>query len=208
MMNHLSGDKCTKILDDLIYLDWESKCYEMCQRELLNITNGCLPVLNTPGFIYHINLDDFKDKHIYSFCKMVHDPNIIEIDAFTETCLRQCRPLTSCKLPLFDVYHYTSGESIKGKTEINIIPKNNHQLDYNEKSKFTLNDLFYKCGGIVGMWLGWSVVRVTIHTGLASILLDLTISGRVLDECNQVPLSVLDSKFQKSDQNIMIFLTN
>ena len=41
------------------------------------------------------------------------------------------------------------------------------------------------------------IVSVTNRTGLASILLDLTISGRVLDEGNQVPLSLLDSKFQK-----------
>ena len=161
MMIHSSGKPCVNWPMGLFYFDHEAQCHGDCLVELINLKYGCLPPMPTWSFTYAINLAEFENKHHHKFCKEGPVESIDDISIITTICNNRCRLLASCQLPFYHANYYASGELDKDKTEINIIPKNNHQMDYVEKQRFSLNDLFYDCGGIVGMWLGWSVVSIS-----------------------------------------------
>ena len=66
-----------------------------------------------------------------------------------------------CENKLLEISNNHKYNSKKVLYEINIIPKYNLIIEYNYKNKMDLNDLVYNCGGIIGMWFGWSALSIT-----------------------------------------------
>ena len=67
----------------------------------------------------------------------------------------------NCEDLLIDSYQFSSGYTTDNTTIVNIIPKYTINLNYQEQLIMDVNDLFYNLGGIVGMWIVWSVASIS-----------------------------------------------
>ena len=129
-----------------------------CDNQELNKTFGCLPLYKSAN-IFHLKRD--LNYFEYTICPI----NTSFIDSFEnlETRNKYCRSKKKfrCETQIFSVYnnHRISDKPLS--TQINIIPKNNFIPEYKQIYKMDFNDWVYNCGGIIGLWFGWSAMSVT-----------------------------------------------
>ena len=152
----LKENKCMESVKGIFNTDFRTECCDKYRRKYFNEIYGCIPINN---MIYQ-SLDLF-DGNRYKLCSNDQETNISQEDESLDYCRKNCHVLRDCKVPFFDVFHYRSGQLKNHKTQINIILKKGDDFDYIEKQRFSLNDMFYNCGDIVGMWLGWSIASIS-----------------------------------------------
>ena len=120
-----------------------------------NQTFGCLPAFKSNLFVrFERDLNHFK----YTVCpKSVKIDGKLRIKTLTKY-YHQNKPF--CEIILFTVYNNLRPND-KNITVINIIPKNNLISEFKQNYKMDFNDWVYNCGGIIGLWFGWSAMSIT-----------------------------------------------
>ena len=98
------------------------------------------------------------DNEMWAF-NLAQNLNMIrDIKLIKQRCLDAYQD--NCEDLSIDSYQFSSGYTVDKTTIVNIIPKYTINLNYQEQLKMDFNDLFYNVGGIIGMWIGWSVVSI------------------------------------------------
>ena len=138
--------------------DSMDECLMDCVNQIYFQTYGCIPYLNIDNTWIRLdrNLNyDFSK----IFCKDRLNLNRnLESKPLYENCMQQCP--SSCNIPFFKVNHYAK-DNPEEETVLNIIPKYINQFSYTESHRMSLNDLMYELGGIIGLWLGLSVMSIS-----------------------------------------------
>ena len=70
----------------------------------------------------------------------------------------------NCEDLSIESYQFSSGYTADNTTIVNISHKYTINLNYQEQLIMDVNDLFYNLGGIVRMWIGWSVASINSLT--------------------------------------------
>ena len=87
------------------------------------------------------------------------NPNIIwDIKLIKQRCHDAYQD--NCEDLSINSHQFSSGYTADNTTIVNIMPKYTINLNYQEQLKMDFNDLFYNVGGIIGMWIGWSVISI------------------------------------------------
>ena len=132
-----------------------------CIDKLMNDSFKCLP--------YHIpqilepNQDQFEAKYKYCPVRFGLKPDHSLYYEALEKCVKQYKP--DCDIQSINVHNtvHDFEERVtfqKTPTEINLIPVSSKMIQFTEKYRFSLNDLFYQIGGTIGVWFGWSVLSL------------------------------------------------
>ena len=139
-----------------------------CINHEFNKTFGCII-----AYIIEIkNLHNYKlcDQRVTSQINTNFENFSIEVAEKVGNINRQCRERylpDDCRT-VYLSQHSIEIESENKSTRVIIIPKNFHQMNYQEKLKTGIDDLFYELGGTIGLWIGWSVQSVSNLPSLIS----------------------------------------
>ena len=139
-------------MQDMLFAD--------CIHYELNKTFGCLPAFKTE---LHIRLERDLSHFQYTICPI--NESKIYLNKMIEKTVKMCE--ISLKLKPFcekQIFNVFNNHRINDKnfTQINIFPKNNFIPVYQQKYKMDFNDFIYNCGGIIGLWFGWSAKSLSI----------------------------------------------
>ena len=141
----------------------------------------------------------------YILCKD-HLNLTLKSKRFYEMCMNKCR--SSCNIPFFKVKHYIK-DNHDDETILNIIPKYSNEFSYIESYRMSFYDLFYEIGGIIGLWLGLSIISLSnlpiILTKYLRIIYKFSIYlfRNTLLRVLQIFLSTLQEMFTRRKSNIL-----
>ena len=126
-----------------------------CLNQNLNQTFGCLPVFGVSSWI---RLERDLNQFQYEICpkNITNDPSLV--NSTLHTCSAKINPF--CETQLFEVFNNYKEYNKPFSTKINIIPKNNLMPEFKQKYRMNFMDWIYNCGGIIGLWFGWSALSV------------------------------------------------
>ena len=184
----------TDTLNDQIVAD--------CSIQEYNDTFGCIPVFQGFDSIV-IRLERDLIYFNYKIC-----PNNITTDNISQddliSRLMDCynKFPNICESQIFNVInnHQLSVENIP--YQFNIFPKYNLITQLKYKNRMDFNDWVYNCGGIVGMWFGWSALSITsvlliIKYYFKKLMFSLKpywIQHKMINESRKFSFSTIDNK--------------
>ena len=127
-----------------------------CINRELNETFGCLPVIGVYSWIrLKRDLNHFQ----YTICPK-STANIYSVDPIHRRCFQKSKPF--CETQMFDVFNNHRKCDKPFSTKIIIFFRNNLIPEYKQNYRMNFNDWFYNCGGIIGLWFGWSAMSVSV----------------------------------------------
>ena len=135
----------------------ENQIYQDCRHKESNEILGCIPVFQGD---FRIRLERDINHFNYTICPKEFKINMTrnQMEQFNK-----CRNIYQipCETQLFNLYNNHRIGNKKYQYEINIIPKYNLITEYRYKNRMDFMDWVYNCGGIIGMWFGWSALSIT-----------------------------------------------
>ena len=139
-----------------------------CVNSDINATLKCLPTKNVTG----VQLIRFeRDLNVlgYKLCKSGESLPNGKFDSLKEKCMKEIeKPCGNIKIK---AHHYLKDIEKQDVTLIHFIPKYTIDLNYYEITKNGFNDLFYNCGGIIGMYFGWSVMSIVTLISMLNLFI-------------------------------------
>ena len=151
-LRSFDGKNCIKTNSGFLSDGYYDRLLMDCIHNEYNKSYGCLPFFHQDYYI-----DPTRDVPKYSLC-FYKDKRFNNRSYDLNEKYLICEKITQidCKITTFKVEKQSI--FINSSTIVNIIPKQSHKMDFIETMKMSENDLFYNLGGIVGIWIGWSVV--------------------------------------------------
>ena len=126
-----------------------------CINRELNETFGCLPIV---GVYTRIRLERDLNHFKYTICSKSianrHKPNSQPIHI-------ECFQKPFCETQMFDVFNNHRTYDKPFSTKIIVFFRNTLIPEYKQNYRMNFNDWFYNCGGIIGLWFGWSAMSVS-----------------------------------------------
>jgi hypothetical protein len=154
--------KCKRIDDKKLIFsnNREHDCNNDCKLFMFNQTFGCiLSALLRNQMELDIN------KHLlstgYKICAQNVLINETIVNRIDFECFGKC--LKVCNRLVFKLKLKSNQISLRNKTtkRINLFPLNTIGFKYIEKLKIDLNQLIYECGGIIGLWFGFTSMKIS-----------------------------------------------
>ncbi len=167
--------------NDIFESDFIDNSIIKCWIKNLNQTYSCLPIMSS--YLW-IPIENDFDSVRYKFCSIEKIGN----KSLSLEILKKCKLSleSECNVNLFETKSSLIRlKGIHNRTIVNIIPEISIKPEYSESLKTDLNELIYNCGGIIGMWSGFSAVSITHYT-----------------------VNFLFTKFPKLLKTLFIFLTH
>jgi hypothetical protein len=154
--NHFN-ERCVDVETPIYIEDKPEVCFHDCLNAQINQTFGCL-LINNNNWNF-INIEKDINELGYKYCIKDHSKSSQKIFKHFNHCKKQCQP--NCNIIDFNVYNILGKKSLNNSMIVNIIPKYGHQMNLIEIRRWDVWDLFYNMGGIIGIWIGWSVISVS-----------------------------------------------
>ena len=128
-----------------------------CIHKEVNETFGCLPVIGVFAFIrLKRDLNHFQ----YTICpKTIGNNSISIIKPMAERCFDKI--IHSFETTILNVFNNHRKFDKPSSTKINILFKTNFIPEYKQNYRMNFNEWVYNCGGIVGLWFGWSALSMS-----------------------------------------------
>ena len=143
--------KVRPLFDDSLTDDCIIDCFQKRSIDAFN----CIPFKKFFGFIR------WKDimKNNYILCNQSFNEEII-IDTFIYKCIHDCE--FDCELGLYRITPFYDYNPLSGdnNNQIKIIPRSNLIVQYEEQYVMDGWEFIYQLGGVVCMWVGWSVISI------------------------------------------------
>jgi hypothetical protein len=153
-------NQCHDKKDDIFENNFIDKSIIDCWIKNLNQTYSCLPIMSS--YLW-IPIENDFDSVGYKFCSIEKIGNKSQSLAILKKCKLSLE--SECNVNLFETKSTLIRlEGIHNRTIVNIIPEISIKPEYSESLKTDLNELIYNCGGIIGMWSGFSAVSITHYT--------------------------------------------
>ena len=130
-----------------------------CINYETNLTINCLPI---NGINYWIRVDRDLKHFGYKLCPINDTIDRQLIDEIIFKCLSKIfKSRDNCETQVFSIFNniYQASKALS-TIDVNIIPKKNLNVVYQEKDRMNWFDLVYECGGIMGMWIGISIMSL------------------------------------------------
>ena len=140
------------LFDDSLTDDCIMDCFQKRSIDAFN----CIPFKRTFGFI-RWKKDLLENNHI--LCNQSYNEEI-EINTFIRKCINECQ--FDCELGLYKITPFYDYNPVSRNNDINIqiIPRSNLIVQYEEQYVMDGWELIYQLGGVVGMWVGWSALSI------------------------------------------------
>ena len=154
-----NGKNCIEQKQGLFTYNMKDELIMDCINYELNKTFGCLPAFKTE-FIIRLerDLNHFK----YTICPINESifHSFKTKKEMQKQCLRSLKLKPFCETQIFNIFN-NHRINDKNFTQIIIIPKNNFIPEYKQNYRMDFNDWIYNCGGIIGLWFGWSAMSMS-----------------------------------------------
>ena len=126
-----------------------------CINLEINRTYNCLPIFNSDALI---RLERDLDHFGYTICPFNMRINF----TITKHIIFECVWMDPdwCEKNIFTITHQ-SQPTKTNSTKILIYPKNGLITEFQKNYRSDFNDWVYNCGGIIGMWFGYSALSIT-----------------------------------------------
>ena len=129
-----------------------------CINRETNETFGCLPVI---GVYSWIRLERDLNHFQYTFCpKNIGNNSHFIIYSIFIRCFY--KNIYSCETHNFNVFNNHRKYEKPFSTKIDILFKTNFIPEYKQNFRMKFNEWVYNCGGIIGLWFGWSALSVSV----------------------------------------------
>ena len=153
------GRKCDPRVKSLFDDSLTDDCIMDCVRKRSIDAFNCFPFSYHLGFIRWKN-NIIEEKHI---CNRTEISNIQQytLDKYIYECIKECQ--FDCELILSKVTPSYKNDILSNHSyiQVDIIPKSNLIVQYEEKYTMDGWELIYQLGGVIGMWFGWSAISVS-----------------------------------------------
>ena len=127
-----------------------------CIQRETNETFGCLPVIGVNSWIR-----TERDLNHFSICpKNIGNNNYSIIESIINRCFNKI--VYSCETHIFSAFNNHRKYEKQLSTKINILFKTNFIPEYKQNYRMNFNEWVYNCGGIIGLWFGWSALSVSV----------------------------------------------
>ena len=150
------NDECIDQNIDLFNDDFADNCIIDCFNFETNRTLNCLPTNRIDSWI---RVERDFNYFGYKLCPYFHNITLNSSQNIMIKCINNCK--FGCNQQYLNVRKYEINGKNDRKTTINFFPKYIINFDFKETVKMDFNDLIYECGGIIGMWLGWSFISIS-----------------------------------------------
>ena len=154
---------CSSTESNYIEKQLANRNYLDCMNFHQNQSSGCIPPL-------YIRIErDFK-RFGYELCNneilLDYQARKPYMKMYFNLLAQKCHDTfqDNCEDLSIELHQYSARYTVNNTTSVNIIPKYTINFNYQEQLITDFMDLFYNLGGIVGMWVGWSVTSITYHT--------------------------------------------
>ena len=151
-----NGNKCKNGKINLFVDNINDQMIIDCINRENNRIYDCLPAFGTDSWI---RVDRDLNELQYKICSKETNVNQSIIQTNIRNCVNSIE--ADCEIQMFDVFNYYKPNHQMFSTQINIIPKYNLITEYKQKHRMDWSDWLYNCGGIVGIWFGWSALSVS-----------------------------------------------
>ena len=127
-----------------------------CIQRETNETFGCLPVIGVDSWIR-----TERDLNHFSICpKNIGNNNYSIIESIVNRCFDKV--VYSCETHIFSAFDNHRKNAKKFSTKINILFKTDFIPEYKQNYRMNFNEWVYNCGGIIGLWFGWSALSLSV----------------------------------------------